>query len=83
MNYPKSIYKNYRIVEKNILGKPHYAVARVFSIAGFTIKVPVRTDSGGLAYIGAVWHASKQYVEKNLRAIRRNEEEDYYYKLTS
>lgn len=82
IEYPKSIYKKYDIVEKEILGKKHYCLVRIYNFLG--IKIPKRLKVAGYPcriseYCGRFWHDNIRIIQDTIQS----EKEDAEYKYRS
>lgn len=87
MDYPSYIYKQYEIAEKEILGKKHYGLVRVYNFFGFKIKRHLaicRADMSG--YFGGSnprkWWDTKYTIESCIRDDHYTAEYKYHEKLS-
>jgi hypothetical protein len=63
VNYPKSIYKKYEIVEKDICGEKHYGLVVVCSLFGFKWKRTVKVcEFGHIRDSGRTWRRDKSLI---------------------
>lgn len=87
MNYPKHIYRKFKIVEKDVLGVKHYAAKRLFCIFG----VCVWSEYVRIAYdetyfvdsplFGTTWIISKARVERCIEDAKIKDEQSYRWRL--
>lgn len=81
--YPESIYPTYRIIEKEILGKKHYALEKQNSFLGFVWWSKLKIAYPGIVtdILGYAWHPDRRTVEAALASEKRYAEQMYYSKL--
>ena len=87
MEYPKHIYRKFKIVEKDILGVKHYAAMKLFCIFGYYFPYKYMTISWCETYFehspsfGTVWVTTKSAVERCIDKAKTSDEQDYYWRL--
>lgn len=83
MNYPKSIYNKYEIIEKDIYGEKHYCLVRIYSIFGITIRSKVKVEAGRISLIdGKRWYPNKKILEEAVKFDNTYQEYKFNKKVT-
>lgn len=87
MNYPEHIYKQYEIVEKDILGKKHFGLVRVYNFFGIKIRRHLAICRASYAgYFGGFnprkWWDTKYTIESCIRDERWKAEYEYHERLS-
>lgn len=87
MNYPKHIYKQYEIVEKDIHGEKHYGLVRVYNFFGIKIRRQLKvccSYPGG--YFGGTdqrkWWNSRFTIEDSIKQDHEHSEDLFRKSVT-
>jgi hypothetical protein len=83
MIYPKSIYKKYEVVEKDICGEKHYGLVVICSFFGIKWKKHVKvSDLGYIRDWGRTWWRRKSLITSAIKDDHMMSEWAFERKMT-